>query len=134
MTVDSPLRDLLAHPAFAGFVPLLLPWDNRTYDPNMPLHDLGSLLPYHSHVDPATSVKALNRMVDDIGQGKVVFYDFYSEAQKREQPARRYTGLFFFRGKPGASALDAKRKPPMRFGRWTSRAGGMGPTWRKSSR
>jgi hypothetical protein len=37
----------------------------------MPLHDLGSLLPYHSHVDPATSVKALNRMVDDIGQGKV---------------------------------------------------------------
>ena len=103
LTVDSPLRDLLAHPAFAGFAPLLLPWDNRTYDPNMPLHDLGSLLPYHSHVDPATSVKALNRMVDDIGQGKVVFYDFYSEAQKREQPARRYTGLFFFRGKPGAS-------------------------------
>ena len=103
LTVDSPLRDLLAHPAFAGFAPLLLPWDNRTYDPNMPLHDLGSLLPYHSHVDPATSVKALNRMVDDIGQGKVVFYDFYSEAQKREQPARRYTGLFFLRGKPGAS-------------------------------
>ncbi len=38
LTVDSRLRDLLAHPAFAGFGQLLLPWDNRSYDPNMPLN------------------------------------------------------------------------------------------------
>ena len=102
LTVDSRLRDLLGHPAFAGFGKLLLPWDDRSYDPNMPLRDLASLLPYHSHVDPATAVKALNRMADDAAQGKAVFYDFYSAAQKREQPARANTGLFFYRGKPCA--------------------------------
>ena len=102
LTVDNRLGDLLAHPAFAGFGQLLLPWDDRTYDLNMPLRDLGSLLPYHSHVDPATAVKALNRMVDDVAQGKTVFYDFYSAVQKRAQPARGNTGLFFYRGKPGA--------------------------------
>ena len=102
LTVDSRLRDLLAHPAFAGFGQLLLPWDNRTYDLNLPLSDLASLLPYHSHVDPATAVSALNRMADDAAQGKTVFYDFYSAAQKREQPAKGNTGLFFYRGKPGA--------------------------------
>ncbi len=100
--VGSRLRDLLGHPAFAGFGHLLLPWDNRTYDPNMPLSDLGSLLPYHSHVDPETAVAALNRMAEDVGTGKTVLYDFYTAAQKREQPARVNTGLFFFRGKPGA--------------------------------
>jgi acetyl esterase/lipase len=31
-----------------------------------------------------------------------VFFAFYSEEQKRKQPARENTGLFFFRGKPGA--------------------------------
>ena len=102
LTVDSRLRDLLAHSAFAGFGQLLLPWDDRSYDLNMPLRDLASLLPYHSHVDPATAVRALNRMADDSAQGKTVFYDFYSAAQKREQPAKGNTGLFFYRGKPGA--------------------------------
>ena len=102
LTVGSRLLDLLEHPAFSGFGHLLLPWDKRTYDPNMPLSDLGSLLPYHSHVDPETAVSALNRMADDVGKGKAVFYDFYTAEQKREQPARGNTGLFLFRGKPGA--------------------------------
>ena len=102
LTVDSRLRDLLAYPAFDGFGQLLLPWNDRTYDLNMPLRVIGSLLPYHSHVDPATALRALNRMADDAAQGKTVFYDFYSAAQKREQPARGNTGLFFYRGKPGA--------------------------------
>jgi len=31
-----------------------------------------------------------------------VFYSFYSEAQKKQQPARNQTGLFFFRGTSGA--------------------------------
>ena len=30
-----------------------------------------------------------------------IFYDIYSEAQKRDEPARAHTGLFFFRGRPG---------------------------------
>jgi acetyl esterase/lipase len=102
LTADSRIRELLAHPAFSGFGRLLLPWDNRTYDESLRLSDLGSLLPYHTHVDPATVVNALNRMVDDASSGTPVFYDFYTGAQKAEQPARQHAGLFFFRGKPGA--------------------------------
>ena len=29
LTADDTILDLLNHPAFAGFGPLLLPWDNR---------------------------------------------------------------------------------------------------------
>jgi acetyl esterase/lipase len=102
LTIDASIRDLLRHPAFAAFGPLLLPWDDRAYDENMRLRDIGALLPYHSHVNPGDVVTALNRMIDDAGNGKTVFYEFYTRAQKQQQPSRENTGLFFFRGRPGA--------------------------------
>ena len=99
---QSTLRDVLRHPSFAGFSRLLLPWDDRTYDEQMPLTRIGSLLPYHSHVDPETVAGALNRMIDEAARGRTVFYRFYSKAERQQEPARDNTGLFFFRGKPGA--------------------------------
>lgn len=99
--LDS-LGTLLSHPAFRGFGQRMLPWDGRTYDAAMPLADIGQLLPYHSEVNPGVVVGALNRMVDDANAGRTVFYDFHTEAEKLANPALRHTGLFFFRGKPGA--------------------------------
>jgi len=102
LRVDDTVGDVLAHPAFAGFARLLLPWDDRRYDTTMRLREIGSLLPYHSHVDPAVVVSSLNRMIDDAAAGRTVFHDFYTAAEKEAEPSRRNTGLFFFRGKPGA--------------------------------
>ncbi len=82
---DDTIQDLLNHPAFAGFARLLLPWDDRAYENGMRLRDVGSLLPYHSHVDPATVVGALNHMIDDVHDGRTVFYDFYTEKEKAEE-------------------------------------------------
>ena len=102
LTPQSTIGDILHHPAFAGFSRLLLPWDDRAYDERMQLTRIGSLLPYHTHVDPQTVASSLNRMIDDAARGQTVFYSFYSEAQRKQQPALANTGLFFFRGKPGA--------------------------------
>ena len=102
LAVDSTIGELLRHPAFAGFSRLILPWDDRGYEEHMPLTRIASLLPYHSHVDPETVTSALNRMVDDASRGQSVFFSFYTETQQKQQPARKNTGLFFFRGKPGA--------------------------------
>ena len=100
--VDDSVGDILKHPAFAGFGRLLLPWDDRPHDATLPLRNIGSLLPYHSHVDPIVVVSALNRMIDDASAGRTVFYDVYTDSQKQTEPSRKDTGLFFFRGKPGA--------------------------------
>ena len=102
LRAEDTLGTLLDHPAFAGFAPLLLPWDDRGYDRAMPLSAMASLMPYHTHVDPAEAVAALNRMIDDIDAGRRVFFDIYDAAQKRADPAKAHTGLFFFRGRPGA--------------------------------
>jgi acetyl esterase/lipase len=40
-------------------------------------------------------------MIDDVNNGYTIFYEFYTEEEK-EQRAKSNTGLFFFRGKPGA--------------------------------
>ena len=48
------ISHLVNHPAFQGFGEYLLPWyDNRSYF-NTSLTNVGSLIPYHSHVDPGT--------------------------------------------------------------------------------
>nr|WP_315425821.1 prolyl oligopeptidase family serine peptidase [uncultured Albidiferax sp.] len=96
------LGELLNHPAFQGFSHQMLPWDGRTYDDSMPLGEIGQLLPYHSHVDPAAVAASLNRLVDEVNAGRTVFYDFHTEDEKRVTPTLKYTGLFFFRGRPGA--------------------------------
>ena len=102
LSIDDTVRDLLEHPAFDGFGRLTLPWDDRRYDQAMRLRNIGSLLPYHSHVDPAVVVASLNRMIDDRNGGRTIFYDFHTSAEKRADPSLEHTGLFFFRGKPGA--------------------------------
>jgi acetyl esterase/lipase len=102
LSANSSIRDLLNHPAFSGFGRRILPWDDRPYDENMPLANIRSLLPYHTQVRPETMVGSLNRMIDDVGKGRTVFYDIYTEAQKQADPTKEHTGLFFFRGRPGA--------------------------------
>lgn len=102
LTPDSTIGDILAHPAFAGYGRQILPWDNRAYDGDLPITNIGSLLPYHSHVDPDVVVAGLNRMIEAVGAGSTIFYDIYSAAERRAMPDKQATGLFFFRGRPGA--------------------------------
>jgi acetyl esterase/lipase len=102
LTPDHTVKDLLNHPAFAAFGRLLLPWDDRSYAPGMRLREVGALMPYHSQVHAPTVVNALNHLIDDVNEGRSIFYDFYTDLEKQEQPTKANVGLFFFRGKPGA--------------------------------
>lgn len=59
---------------------------------------MGSLMPFHGDVVPEVVVDALNRLIDDAARGDTVSREFYSERQQRDDPRKRYTGLFFYRG------------------------------------
>lgn len=100
-TVDS-VRHIVDHPAFKGFSQLMLPKEHDTYYLDTPLSNVRSLMPYHSHVDPDIVVGALNHMIDEVNEGKIIFYDFYTDRQKQEDQDKEHTGLFFYRGEPGA--------------------------------
>jgi acetyl esterase/lipase len=102
ITTNDSVLHIVNHPAFKGFGQYLLPWDNGTNYYNTPLSNVGSLFPYHNHVDPNIVVGAINHMIDEVNGGKNVFYEFYTEREKQEDPTKKSTGLFFFKGKPGA--------------------------------
>jgi acetyl esterase/lipase len=100
-TGDS-LGVLLDHPSLAGFAERTLPWYGRTYDRGLPLDRIGSLLPYHSEVDPAAVVRGLNLLIENAHRGVPVFHEIYSDEVRRADPDLRATGLFFFPGQAGA--------------------------------
>lgn len=102
LSAGDTLQSLLAHPALAPFARHMLPWDGQRYNPDMKLQDVSSLMPYHSNVRPAEITASVNRLISDAQTGKSVFFDFYSQEQKERMPAKNNTGLFFFRGSPGA--------------------------------
>ena len=100
--IGSTLGELLRHPAFAGYARRLLPRDDVAIDETLPIERLGSLLPYHSHVVPGVVLGALNHLIDEVGRGTPVFHELYSPAEQQDDPTKASTGLFFFRGRPGA--------------------------------
>lgn len=102
LATGGSIRDLVDHPAFNGFSQLMLPTERDTRDLDTPLSNVRSLMPYHDHVNPDAVVAALNHMIDEVNDGRTVFYDFYTEQQKREDPEKENTGLFFYRGAKGA--------------------------------
>ena len=102
LTINDRTGDILHHPAFAGFAELIFPNPGAAASQDTPLAQIGSLLPYHTHVNTRDVVAALNRMIDDVRNGQVIFHSIYSEAEKQRDPSKARTGLFFFRGSPGA--------------------------------
>ncbi|WP_221393603.1 alpha/beta hydrolase [Dyadobacter sp. NIV53] len=102
LTAADLVEDIAGHPAFKGFGELMLPRDNNSSNYKTSINNISSLLPYHNAVNPDDVVKALNRLIDDANQNKTIYYSFYNEQQKKQDPAKNNTGLFFFRGDPDA--------------------------------
>lgn len=102
LTTDDSVYGMANHPAFRGFGEYLLPWDDNTPYYDTSLKNVHLLLPYYNHVDPDIVVGAVNHMIDERNAGKTIFNNFYTAQQKQKDPAKEATGLFFFRGKPGA--------------------------------
>lgn len=64
---------------------------------------LGELqLTWYNNIDPNETVEIVNTLWQRANAGETVFYDIYTEEEKAEDPDKEDTGLFFFKGDPGA--------------------------------
>ena len=100
LTIANTVKDVMEHETFVGFGQFILPVERR-YDDDMPLADVASLLPYHNYVTGERAVETINTMIDYVQDGNRLFYDIYSDEDKRADARKNNTGLFFFRGEPG---------------------------------
>lgn len=96
LSTSTSLKALKVHPYLKGFAGHLMPRQGDI-DRDLTLAQVGRLMPWHGFVHPEEIVDSLNRLIKDEMGGKRVFFSFYEEPTFAAQ-----TGLFFFRGKPGA--------------------------------
>ncbi len=96
-TPDTRISDVISHPAFSGYGHLLFPQDG--WYSGETLSQLR--LPFYSHIDAETTAALLNSLKERAESGERIFFDIYTEQEKREDPSKRDTGLFFFRGNEG---------------------------------
>ena len=98
-TKDTGITDVQNDPVFEDYGRLIFPV-NSGY---MSGSTLGSLrLTWYSNIDPDKTVEICNYLKSHADAGETVFYDIYSDEEKAADPAKKDTGLFFFRGDPGA--------------------------------
>lgn len=96
---ESRITDVISDPFFGNYGRLLFPVENWYYSGDT----LGQLqLTWYGRIDPAETVGIVNTLHDRAANGQTIFFDIYTEAEKSADPAKKDTGLFFFKGKPGA--------------------------------
>lgn len=98
-TVNTKISDVIADPVFGNYGRLIFPVDGGYYGGDT----LGDLrLTWYSNIAPEKTVEIANYMKDHAAAGNTIFYDIYTDEEKAANPAKENTGLFFFKGEPGA--------------------------------
>lgn len=97
-TVSTAISDVIEDPVFGDYGRLIFPVDDGYYSGNT----LGELhLTWYNNIDQNKTVEIANYMKDHAKAGDTIFYDIYTEKERKKDPAKEDTGLFFFKGKPG---------------------------------
>lgn len=97
-TRNTKINEVINETAFHGKGRLLFPVQ-RGY---MSGSTLGSLdLTWYSEIDPDMTVRICNSLRTRAERGEEIFFDIYSESEKKEDPRKKDTGLWYFKGQPG---------------------------------
>lgn len=98
-TRSTSIDEVRNDPVFGDYGRLIFPVDEGYYSGNT----LGGLnLVWYNNIDPEKTVEIANYFREHAQAGDTIFYDIYTEEEKQSDPAKRDTGLFFFRGEPNA--------------------------------
>lgn len=97
-TVNSKVSEVFSDPVLEGHGRLLFPM-NAGYWKGDTLGDIR--LTWYSYIRPEKTAEICNRLHEDASEGNQIFFDIYSEEEKKADPWKKDTGLFFFRGRPG---------------------------------
>lgn len=100
-TLETKVMDVINDPVFGDYWRLIFPVD-RTINEDLELQDVGEILTWYNNVNPDRTVEIANYLKDQVESGEQIFYDIYTDEEKAEDPDKENTGLFFFRGEPGA--------------------------------
>ena len=101
-TSRTSISDVINDPVFVtaegeSYGRFLFPL-NKNYYSGSTLGDLS--LTWYSNLRSEATVEITNYMKSCAKAGETVFYNIYADEEKEADPAKRDTGLFFFKGNP----------------------------------
>lgn len=97
VTAQTKVMDVINQLAFDGYGRLLFPVD-YSISADLTLDQIGNLMPYHNYINTDKTVEIVNTMLEKATNGETIFYDIYTKEEKKADPDKENTGLFFFRG------------------------------------
>ena len=96
---NTRIDEVTSYPAFGDWGRMIFPVDTGYYSGST----LGSLrLTWYSNIQSAKTVEIVNYMKNKADAGDQIFYRIYTEEEIAADPWKADTGLFFFKGNPGA--------------------------------
>ena len=98
-TRTTPIETVLNDPVFGDYGRLIFPVE-RSYYSGDTLEQLH--LTYYNNIDPDETVDICNTLRQRAADGQTIFYDIYTEDEQAADPDKADTGLFYFKGDPGA--------------------------------
>jgi hypothetical protein len=98
-TRTTPIETVRNDPVFGDYGRLIFPVE-RSYYSGDTLEQLH--LTYYNNIDPDETVDICNTLRQRAADGQTIFYDIYTEDEKAADPDKADTGLFYFKGNPGA--------------------------------
>ena len=95
---STPIEAVVSDPVFGDYGRLLFPVDAGYWSGDT----LGDLrLIWYNNIDPNETVEIVNTLHERASSGETVFYDIYTDEERRPTRSKEDTGLFFFKGTPG---------------------------------
>ncbi len=79
---------------------LLFPVD-RTISDTLTLGNIDGIYPWYNYIRLEKTVEIVNTLMERAVNGNTIFYDIYTDEEKKADPDKANTGLFFFKGNPG---------------------------------
>ncbi|MCM1228155.1 MAG: alpha/beta hydrolase-fold protein [Clostridium sp.] len=103
VNTDTTIGEVITAPEFEDFGRLLFPVDRIVTD-DMTLAEVSTSRVYtwYNYIQPEKTVEIINTLAENAESGQQIFYPIYSEKEMTADSSKRDTGLFFFKGEPGA--------------------------------
>lgn len=100
---ETTVAEVVSDPAFGDFGRLLFPVDRNVPD-DMTLAKLSSnnVYVWYSNIQPEKTVEIVSSLKEAAENGNKIFYSIYSNEEQAADASKHDTGLFYFRGEPGA--------------------------------
>ncbi len=92
--------DIINNPIFENYGRYIFPI-HRQISSSLTIENLDSIYTWYNYMKPERTIEIINYFISQIKKGNKIFYDIYTDEEKKLDPSKKDTGLFFFRGNPG---------------------------------